>query len=79
YPNPFNPFTIINYQLPIDNYVKVKVYNVLGEVVTTLVDRFETAGYKSVTFDGSNFSSGIYFVRMNTSVYSDVKKIILAK
>lgn len=79
YPNPFNPSTNVNYQLPMDNLVTIKVYNILGEEVATLVDGFETAGYKSVTFDGSNFSSGIYFVRMNASVYSDVKKIVLAK
>ena len=66
-------------QLPIDNFVTIKVYNILGEEVAVLVDGFETAGYKSVTFDGSNRSSGIYFVRMNAGVYSDVKKIMLMK
>lgn len=86
YPNPFNPTTIINYQLPTDNYVTIKVYNILGEEVATLVDGYETVGYKSVIFDGSNMSSGIYFIRMNAGpssnsgqVYSDVKKIVLAK
>lgn len=86
YPNPFNPLTIINYQLPIDNFVTIKVYSILGEEVATLVDGFETAGFKSVEFDGSNLSSGIYFVRMNASLspttgqaFSDVQKIILIK
>lgn len=86
YPNPFNPSTIVNYQLPIDNWVTVKVYNILGEEIATLADGFETAGYKSVTFDGSNLSSGIYFVRMNAGLspsagqaFSDVQKIILMK
>lgn len=78
-PNPFNPSTIVNYQLPADNYVTIKVYNILGEEVATLVDGFENAGYKSVTFNGSNLSSGIYFVRMNSGSYSDIKKIVLAK
>ncbi|MBA4313215.1 MAG: hypothetical protein C0417_11360 [Chlorobiaceae bacterium] len=86
YPNPFNPTTIINYQLPIDNWVTVKVYNILGEEIATLADGFETSGYKSVQFDGSNLPSGIYFVRMNAGfsstagqAFSDVKKIILMK
>lgn len=84
YPNPFNPTTIINFQLPIDNYVTVKVYNILGEEVAILVDGFETAGYKTIKFDGSNLSSGIYFVQMKAGVstcsaFIDVKKIILAK
>jgi hypothetical protein len=79
YPNPFNPSTIINYQLPIDNWVTIKAYNMLGEEIATLVDGFEAAGYKSVIFDGSNLSSGIYFVRMNSGSYTDVKKIVLAK
>jgi hypothetical protein len=78
-PNPFNPSTIINYQLPIDNYVTIKVYNILGEEIATLIDDMQDAGYKSVMFDGSNFSSGIYFVRMNSGSYNDVKKIVLAK
>lgn len=86
-PNPFNPFTIIKYELPIDNYVTIKVYNMLGQEVATLVDEFEMAGYKSIMFDGSNLSSGIYFVRLNAispspnsaRSFIDVKKIILAK
>jgi parallel beta-helix repeat protein len=86
YPNPFNPTTVINYQLPADNYVTIKVYNILGEEIATLVDGMQDAGYKSVTFDGLNFSSGIYFVRMNAGpssssgqAFSDVKKIVLTK
>jgi immune inhibitor A len=71
-------------QLPSDNHVTVKVYNLLGEEVAVLVDGFETPGYKSVKFDGSNLSSGIYFVQMSAgaltgSAFTDVKKIILAK
>ncbi|MBI5476009.1 MAG: T9SS type A sorting domain-containing protein [Ignavibacteriales bacterium] len=78
-PNPFNPTTIINYQLPIDNWVTIKAYNILGEEIATLVDEMKDAGYKSVTFDGSNLPSGIYFVRMNAGSFNDVKKIVLAK
>ncbi|MBI5021215.1 MAG: M6 family metalloprotease domain-containing protein [Ignavibacteriales bacterium] len=84
YPNPFNPSTIINYQLPIDDYVTIKVYNILGEEVAILVDGFETSGYKAIRFDGSNLPSGVYYVRMRVDVstgstFNDTKKIILTK
>ncbi|MBI5020897.1 MAG: T9SS type A sorting domain-containing protein [Ignavibacteriales bacterium] len=83
YPNPFNPTTIINYQLPSDNWVTLKLYNILGEEITTLVNGFETAGYKSVQFDGSNFSNGVYFYRLSANGIKDnftsVKKMILIK
>ncbi|MDI6804910.1 MAG: T9SS type A sorting domain-containing protein [Bacteroidota bacterium] len=64
YPNPFNPLTIVNYQLPIDNWVMLKVYDVLGREVATLVDEFKEAGYHHVVIEGTNYSSGIYFYQM---------------
>lgn len=64
YPNPFNPTTNINYQLPKDSYVVLKVYDILGREVTTLVDGTVEAGYYSARFDGSHLSSGIYFLRL---------------
>ncbi|MDI6802969.1 MAG: T9SS type A sorting domain-containing protein [Bacteroidota bacterium] len=67
YPNPFNPLTIVNYKLPIDNWVMLKVYDVLGREVATLVDEFKEAGYHEVAIDGTNYSSGIYFYQMTVN------------
>jgi|GEM_PF-1097365 len=79
YPNPFNPLTIVNFQLPIGNYVTLKVYNVLGQEVVTLVSGMQEAGYRSVSFDGSNLPSGVYFYRMTAGNFSAMKKMILLK
>ncbi len=64
YPNPFNPSTRINYELPIANYVTLKIYDVVGKEVATLVNEKQNAGRYSVEFDGSSFASGIYFYRI---------------
>ncbi len=79
YPNPFNPTTTINYQLPKDAHVTIRVYDVLGRVVATLVDGEESAGYHEVSFDGSSFASGVYFYKMNAGNFSSVKKFLLLK
>lgn len=64
YPNPFNPFTIINYQLANSRFVSIKVYNLLGQEVATLVDEVQDAGFKSVEWDAKNIASGVYVYRM---------------
>ncbi|MDI6804509.1 MAG: T9SS type A sorting domain-containing protein [Bacteroidota bacterium] len=79
YPNPFNPTTIINYQLPIDNWVTLKVYDVLGREVATLVDEFKDSGYYEATWDATNIPSGVFFYRMQTGSFSETKKLILMR
>jgi hypothetical protein len=79
YPNPFNPSTSISYQLPTQGYVTLKVFDVLGREVTTLVNGVETPGYKSITFDASRLLSGIYFYQLSVGSFSETKKLVLLK
>ena len=80
FPNPFNPLTVINYQLPMTSDVELSVYNILGEKITTLVKNRQQAGQHEVTLDGSSMSSGIYFyqVSVNGKVIK-TKKMTLVK
>ena len=79
YPNPFNPSTTINYNLPVDSKVSIKVYDLVGKVVAELVNGIQSAGNHSINFNAKNLTSGIYFYRINAGNYSDVKKMILIK
>lgn len=79
YPNPFNPKTIINYQLSRFNNVSLKVYDILGNEVVTLVNEKQDAGNHSIEFDGSKYSSGIYFYKLQTGDFSKVRKMTLIK
>ncbi len=79
YPNPFNPSTVISYQLSVNSHVKIKVYNVLGSEVKTLVDERENAGNHSVAFDGSGLSDGVYFYQLQTDRFIATKKLLLLK
>jgi hypothetical protein len=78
-PNPFNPTTMINYELPEDSRVTLKVYNILGQEVASLVDGLEDAGYKTAIFNSENMASGVYFYRITAGRYSDIKKMILIR
>ncbi len=79
FPNPFNPTTIISYQLPANTLVTLKVYDVLGRFVNTLVEDRQTAGTHSVTFNASNLSSGVYFYRLTAGSNVQTKKLMLLK
>jgi photosystem II stability/assembly factor-like uncharacterized protein len=79
YPNPFNPTTVINYQLEAESFVSLKVYDVLGREVETLVSERQTAGSHSVTFNAANLPTGVYFYRLEAGTYRDTKKLLLLK
>lgn len=79
YPNPFNPSTKIKYQIPELNFVIIKVYDVLGTEITTLVNEEKIAGSYDVDFDGNELASGIYYYRITTGNFSQTKKMILIK
>ena len=79
YPNPFNPITHISWQAPISGWQTLKIYDVLGNEVATLVDEYGNAGNYEIDFNASNLPSGIYFYKLNTGNYTDTKKLILLK
>ena len=79
YPNPFNPSTKIRYSIPSDQKVTLKVYNVLGQMICDLVNETKPAGEYEVEFNGSKFTSGVYFCVLTTPGQNITKKIILSK
>ncbi len=79
YPNPFNPSTKINFSLPQPGRVRLSVFNSLGQEVETLIDKDMPAGDHQITFNAGNFPSGIYFYKIESANFIDVKKMILIK
>lgn len=79
YPNPFNPSTKIRFAIPTNGVAVVKIYNSLGKEVSTLVNRYHTAGEYEYNFDASNLSSGVYFYTLTAGNYRETKKMVLLK
>ncbi len=79
YPNPFNPTTTINYSLAKDSHVMLTIYNSLGNVVEEIMNAQKSAGYHKISWDASAQPSGIYFYKLTTDEFSDIKKCILLK
>jgi len=79
YPNPFNPVTAISYSVPAPGPVSLKVYDLLGEEVSTVVEGEHKVGFHTAQFDGSHLSSGVYFYRLSSKDHTITKKLILMK
>ena len=79
YPNPFNPATIIKYQIPKLSFVTLKVYDVLGSEIATLVNEEKPAGSYEVEFNAASLPSGIYFYRLQAGSFVETKKMVLMK
>ena len=79
YPNPFNPRTIINYELPITSYVEINIYNVSGQKIAELVSEYKNVGSHQIEWDASGYASGVYYYELRTTDYRDVKKMVYMK
>ena len=79
YPNPFNPSTKINYDLPFDSKVSIKIFDMSGREAATVVNEFKTAGYYTADINASSLSSGVYFYTINADNFSATKKMMLVK
>ncbi|MGZ5192161.1 MAG: T9SS type A sorting domain-containing protein [Flavisolibacter sp.] len=79
FPNPFNPSTTISYSIPTSEFVTLKVFDVLGREVATLVNEEKPNGIYKVDFDGSGLSSGIYFYTLKAGKFTQTRKLVLMK
>jgi hypothetical protein len=79
YPNPFNPATTIRYDLPTAEYVTLRVYDILGREVATLVNKRQTAGSYSIRFDANQLSSGLYFYKITAGSFNKTRKMVVMK
>jgi hypothetical protein len=79
YPNPFNPSTTILFSIPTSEFVTLKVYDLLGREIATLVNENLSAGSYSYNFDAKNLTSGVYLYKLQAGKYSETKKMLLSK
>ena len=79
YPNPFNPSTTISYSIPQNSFVTIKVYDIIGNEIATLVNQTQSAGKYDIIFDASNISNGVYLYTIKTNDFTSTKKMILMK
>lgn len=79
YPNPFNPITNIRFNIPKDGFTTLKIYDIKGKLVATYLSQYIKAGQYNVDFNGENLSSGVYFYKLTSKDFSDVKRMILVK
>jgi len=79
YPNPFNPVTKIAYSIPVSGIVSIKIFDITGREIKTLVNEFRNAGSNEIDFDGGGLASGVYYYRLNADNFSETRKMILIK
>ncbi|MBS1514097.1 MAG: T9SS type A sorting domain-containing protein [Bacteroidetes bacterium] len=79
YPNPFNPVTNIQYDLPKDNFVTIKIYDLLGKEVALLINEFKQAGRYVISFNANKLASGVYFYKIEATDFIDTKRMVLVK
>ena len=79
YPNPFNPTTTIRFELPKSLHVSLKVYDILGQEVSVLVNENRSAGVYEMRFDGTNLASGVYFYRLTAGAFVETRKLLLLR
>jgi hypothetical protein len=79
FPNPFNPTTSIKLSIPFEMHVSLRIYDVLGNKVATLVDENRSEGFHSIDFNADGLSTGLYFVRMEAGVFTDTRKMVFLK
>ncbi len=79
YPNPFNPTTTVRFAIPRNEHVTLKVYDLLGREMATLVDEVQGSGFKSIEFDAAQLASGVYIYRLTAGSFSSSKKLMVVK
>jgi len=79
YPNPFNPVTTIKFYIPKSGIVTLTVYDLLGKEVETIINQYINVGYHTIRWSASNVTSGIYFVRMKSGDFSQVRKVMVVR